>query len=149
MYVEKHPYFQNTCARYPKRADKRTFQWIAKMICLWDMKICGSFVKLVEGGMTVYDWPVWALLQLKNFKNTHSQEEINARLLSSPLFDEWDLKNMNKYLAVDGVDEILNRELFLPCFNRPSSSPIVYVEQVDVNIMTAEAISHQRKKRKI
>lgn len=119
MYVMKHPYFINTCQRFPQ-ANPLTFKWIAKVICLWDMKICSSFVEMVEGGMTVYDWPAWALIQLKNFKNTHSSEKQNALIYQNPLFDKEEVDDMAKLLKTEGVDEILERDLFLPALNQPT-----------------------------
>ena len=119
QYIEKHPYFQDTCDNFDQQVKKITFSWIAKIICLWDMKICKSFVDMVEAGMTVYDWPAWAFVQLKHFKNTHKPAVVKQRLTNNPLFEQCDLKDMERCLAMDGVDDILNRQTFLPCFNIP------------------------------
>ena len=153
LYVEKHPFFQKSVAKWGKKTglDKRTFKWIAKIICLWDMHICKSFVDMVEAGMTAYDWPAFAIVQLKNFKETHSAEKINIRLKKNPLFDDWELEDMDKYMNLSEVDEIYRRHLFLPYFSKPSSPPVDWLTyQYEVRkAEEAKTSGHTSKKRKI
>jgi hypothetical protein len=113
-YIKHHPFFQATTKEQGPGSEwskGEAASWISKTICGLDINICQKFVHLVESGMTAYDWPLFAVMELKFFRQSPIPKEI-----WNSCYEHWFEKNQREHIehVLKQKQSEVNRAHFLP-----------------------------------
>lgn len=121
MYIQQHPYFRNTYEFCDDDYDDWKWSgasgWIAKLICILDINITNDFVNQVEKGMTVYDWPAFALYKVGKLWKYSDKERFKDQLeliLDSDKAFHTVCSLLEKQPLDPEIKELMKREQFLP-----------------------------------
>ena len=126
VYIRCHPFMESQklhMTKHPFEMSEANW-WIAKVI-VSDIAITQEFVGLVEQGMTVYEWPAFALRALRRSAGGYENRET------------WIAEHRHKFNGNDGkdfeyilelmeskeLDKVMAREVFLPYIGEQQELP--------------------------
>ncbi|XP_063679660.1 uncharacterized protein LOC134815114 [Bolinopsis microptera] len=126
VYISYHPFMLAQALHlsgHPYQMSQANW-WIAKVI-VSDIAITKEFVGLVEQGMTVYEWPAFALRALRRSAAEYENREewIAEHRYKFNGRNGEDFKYILELLESKELDKVMAREVFLPYIGEQQELP--------------------------